>query len=93
MEEILILGGSLVAVLLFVWGARKLYYSKPRRFTGPDGRKWTGHPGDRFSDPDGRPVTDPDTIAACQAAWVELHERTARETAAIQGGRFLGGGD
>jgi hypothetical protein len=91
MEEILILGGSLIAVLLFVWGARKLYYAKPRRFTGPDGRKWTWHPGGRFSDPDGRRVSDAETIAACEAAWADLHRRTAEQTAAIQSGRIFGG--
>ena len=90
MEEILIWGGSAVFVLLVVWGARKLYYSGPRRFTGPDGRKWTWHPGGTYSDPDGRPVTDPETIAACEEAWIALHERTANQTAAIHSGRFLG---
>lgn len=91
MEEILVWVGSLAFVLLFVWGARKIYYSKPRRFTGHDGRKWTWHPGGSFSDPDGRPVTDKKTIARCQQAWQELHDRTARQTAGIQSGRFFGG--
>jgi len=90
MEEILILGGSLVFVLVFIWGARTFYYRKPRRFTGHDGRKWTWHPGGSYSDPQGRKVTDPAMIAKCEAAWAELHERTARETAAIQSGRLLG---
>lgn len=90
MDDILLYGGALAFVLLFVWGARKLYYSKPRRFAGPDGRKWTWHPDGSFSDPDGRPVTEAETIAACREAWDELHRRTARQTAAIQSGRFPG---
>ena len=90
MEDVLIYGGSLAAVLLFVWGARRLYYSKPRRFTGHDGRKWTWNPDGSFADPDGRPVTEAETLAQCQADWEELHRRTARETAAIQSGRFFG---
>lgn len=36
MEEILVWVGSLVFVLPFIWGARKLYYAKPRRFFGGD---------------------------------------------------------
>lgn len=91
MEDMLIFGICLVLVLVFVWGARKFYYRKPRRFPGPDGRKWTWHPGGSFSDPAGRKVTDKKTLAACRAAWKEWHDRTARETGAIQSGRFLGG--
>jgi hypothetical protein len=82
--------GLIVAAgFLFIWGARKYDYSKPRRFPGPDGRKWTWHPGGSFSDPDGRPVTDEDGIAACEAAWIEWHERTRRETTAILTWRSL----
>ena len=91
MQDIWIYAICLVAVLLFVWGARRLYYSSPRRFPGPDGRKWTWHPDGSFSDPDGKPVTDEETVAACQQAWIDLHDRTAQQTAAIQSGRILGG--
>jgi hypothetical protein len=90
MEELLIYGGSLAAVLLFVWGARRLYYSRPRRFTGHGGRKWTWNPDGSFADPEGRPVADPETIARCQEDWDELHRRTAQQTSAIQSGRFFG---
>jgi len=91
METIIVYAVSLAAVLLFVWGARKFYYRKPRRFPGPGGRKWTWHPGGSFSDPDGRPVTDAKTIATCQAAWQEWHDRAARQTAAIQSLRIFRG--
>ena len=94
MEDMLILGGSLVAVLLFVLVARMFYFSKPRKFPGQDGRKWTWNPDGSFTDPDGRPVTDAETIARCQEDWEELERRTARQTTAIHQmgflGRFLG---
>jgi YD repeat-containing protein len=90
MNDILLYGGSLALVLLVVWGARRYYYSKPRGFTGHDGRKWTWHPGGSFSDADGRPVTDAETAALCRQAWDELHRRTAQQTAAIQSIGFPG---
>lgn len=42
MDDILLYGGWLAFVPLFVWGARKYYYSKPRRFAGRTGANGLG---------------------------------------------------
>ena len=46
--------------------------------------------GRRFSDADGRAGDRRRDDRRVPAAWDELHRRTARQTAAIQSGRFLG---
>jgi hypothetical protein len=78
--------GAVVLILAI----KRWYASRPHRFEGPDGRSWVWHPGYSFTDEEGRKVEDPETVAALSAAWDELHARTARQTAAIHSGRFLG---
>ncbi|HEX8642371.1 MAG TPA: hypothetical protein VF702_00485 [Allosphingosinicella sp.] len=79
-----------VAAILLILGIKKWYKSRPHRFTASDGTKCTWHPGYRFSEADGRAVSDPERIAQLTRDWDELHARTARQTSAIHGGRFLG---
>jgi hypothetical protein len=88
LTDIAILGGSLVVVLVAVWGMRKIYYSRPHKFTGHDGRKWTWNPDGSYLDPDGRPVGDAETAALLDEAWAELHRKTAAQTAAIHSMRI-----
>jgi hypothetical protein len=78
------------AAILLILGIKKWYKSRPHRFEAEDGLSYTWHPGYRFDGPDGKPVTDPERIAELTRDWDELHARTARQTAAIQSGRFLG---
>jgi hypothetical protein len=95
LTDMAILGGSLVVVLVAVWGMRKIYYARPHKFTAHDGRKWTWNPDGSYLNPDGLPVRDEETVALLDEAWVELHRRTARQTTAIHsmriGGSRLGG--
>lgn len=78
------------AALLLILGIKKWYRSRPHRFKAGDGTICIWHPGYRFTDADGQTVSDPERIAALTRDWDELHERTARQTAAIHSGRFLG---
>jgi hypothetical protein len=87
MKTMLIFIPMLALGLLFVWGARKFYYSRPHSFIREDGRTWTWNPDDSFTDPDGATVTDPDTLMDCQADWAQLHQRAASGTAKLRRGR------
>jgi hypothetical protein len=77
MKTMLIFIPMLALGLLFVWGVRKYYYSRPH--------SW--NPDDSFTDPDGATVTDPDTLMDCQAEWALLHQRAASGTAKLRRGR------
>ena len=83
-----IAAGAMAVVLIM--GIRRWYRSRPHRFEAADGRHYVWHPGDRFTDEGGAAVEDPERIEALSRDWDELHERTARQAAAIHGGRVLG---
>lgn len=89
MDWVLPLAAGAAAILLIL-GIKKWYRARPHRFAAADGRHYVWHPGYRFTDEEGRAVEDPERVAALTRDWDELHARTARETAAIQSGRFLG---
>lgn len=79
-----------VGAVVLIMGIKRWYRSRPHRFKAADGRHYVWHPGYRFTDAEGRAVSDPERIEALTRDWDELHARTARQTAAIHSGRFLG---
>ena len=79
-----------VAAVALIMGIKRWYRSRPHRFEAADGRRYTWHPGYSFTDEEGRAIEDAEQVAALSRDWDELHARTARQTAAIQSGRFLG---
>lgn len=68
MNTLLLLGGSLVAVLLFVWGARKLYERFPHRLS-LDGEDYTRRSDGSFTNALGARIADPRQIARLEAEW------------------------
>jgi hypothetical protein len=75
-----------VAAILLI---KRWYASRPHRFTASNGLVYTWHPGYRFTDAAGRAVVDAEAIAHLSRDWDEIHARTARQTAAIHGGRII----
>ncbi|HEX9931248.1 MAG TPA: hypothetical protein VGB08_00215 [Allosphingosinicella sp.] len=78
------------AAVVLILAIKRWYASRPHRFRASDGRRYVWHPGYSFTDEDGRAVEGEEAVAALSADWDELHARTARQTAAIHGGRFMG---
>jgi hypothetical protein len=68
MSTLLLLGGSVVAVLLFVWGARKLYERFPHRLS-LDGEDYTRRSDGSFTNALGARIADPRQIARLEAEW------------------------
>ena len=82
MEELIILGGSLAFVLLFVWGARRLYFNRPFSFYLDDAI-YTRHGDGRFTTETGANVADPKVLRRLAEEWnvvsrADLSARTGR---------------
>ena len=89
LDWVLPIAAGAMAVAL-IMGIKRWYRSRPHRFKAADGLHYVWHPGYRFTDESGAAVEDEERVAALTRDWDELHERTARQSAAIHGGRFLG---
>ena len=83
MEELIVLGGSLAFVLVFVvWGARRLYFNRPFSFY-LDEAIYTRHGDGRFTTETGAEVADPELLRRLADEWqvvsrADLSARTGR---------------
>jgi hypothetical protein len=68
MEDLIVLGGSLLFVLLVVWFARRLYFNRPFSFE-PEGAIYTRHGDGRFSTESGVTVADPELLRRLVEEW------------------------
>ncbi len=68
MEELIVLGGSLLFVLLVVWLARRLYFNRPFSFE-LDGAIYTRHGDGRFAAENGATVADPELLRRLAEEW------------------------
>jgi hypothetical protein len=83
MEWLLIVGGSLAAVLLFVWGSRKLYNSVSHRFWF-EGEMHTRHGDGHFTNEAGVRIAEPDRVARLQAEWAVVSDAHASRQRDLQ---------
>ena len=68
MEWLLMLGGSLALVLLFVWGSRRIYNRLPHRFDF-EGEMHNRHPDGHFTDQVGVRIAEPTRVARLEEEW------------------------
>lgn len=68
MIELLVLGGALVGVLLFRWGARKLFFSRWNRFM-LDGKLYQHHGPGHFTTDTGARIADRALLARLEEEW------------------------
>jgi hypothetical protein len=83
METLLVLGGSLAAVLIFVWGSRKLYDSFSHRFWF-EGERHTRHGDGHFSNEAGVRIAEPARVARLQAEWAIVSDAHASRQRDLQ---------
>ena len=82
MEELIVFGGSLAFVLVFVWGARRLYFNRPFSFYLDD-TIYTRLGDGRFTTAAGANVADPELLRRLADEWhvvsrADLSARTGR---------------
>ena len=68
MEDLIVLGGSLLFVLLVVWIARRLYFNRPFSFE-LNGAIYTRHGDGRFTTENGATVADPNLLRQLAEEW------------------------
>lgn len=68
MSDLIGLAGSLLLVLVFVWGVRRLYYRGPQTFY-LDGAKYVRHGDGHFATDTGARVADPARLAVLAEQW------------------------
>jgi|GEM_PF-3927707 len=83
MEWLLVLAGSLVAVLLFVWGSRKLYNSFSHRFWF-EGERHTRHGDGHFTDAAGVRIAEPARVARLNEEWAIVSDAHASRQRDLQ---------
>ena len=68
MEDLILLGGSLIFVLLVVWISRRLYFNRPFSFE-LGGAIYTRHGDGRFTTESGATVADPKLLQQLAEEW------------------------